>query len=170
MLLVSGNDAAIAIADYVGGTTRDFVVLMNDKAAELGLRDTHFANPHGLDDSAHYSSAYDMAMLGRAVLADPVLAAIVRTKSYEPDWDGGTLWNGNELLDLYPGTIGVKTGYTETAGQTFVAAAERDGRRLIVAILGSFDRYADAAGLFDWAFANSAPACTPEGALGGGLQ
>lgn len=159
LLLPSGNDAAIAIAEEVGGSVPAFVELMNRKAEELGLRNTHFANPHGLDEPGLYSSAFDIAMLGRALLAQPELAAIVRTKSYQPAWDGPQLWNGNELLDLYPEAVGVKIGYTEKAGQTIVAAAERDGRRLIVSVLGSWDRYGDAIALFEWAFANTAPAC-----------
>jgi D-alanyl-D-alanine carboxypeptidase (penicillin-binding protein 5/6) len=159
LLLPSGNDAAIAIAEHVGGSVPAFVELMNEKARALGLRDTHFANPHGLDEPGLYSSAYDMALLGRELLAQPELAAIVRTKSYQPAWDGPLLWNGNELLDLYPGTIGVKTGYTDLAGQSIVAAAERDGRLLIVSVLGGRDRYADAIALFDWAFATTEPVC-----------
>ncbi len=159
LLLPSGNDAAIAIAQEVAGGVPAFVDLMNRKAQELGLRDTHFANPHGLDEPGLYSSAFDIAMLGRALLGQPELAAIVRTKSYQPAWEGPELWNGNELLDTYPGAVGVKIGYTEKAGQTIVAAAERGGRRLIVSVLGAWDRYADASALFDWAFAHTEPAC-----------
>jgi D-alanyl-D-alanine carboxypeptidase (penicillin-binding protein 5/6) len=159
LLLPSGSDAAVQIAEHVGGTVATFVEMMNAKALALGLIDTHFTNPHGLDEAELYSSAYDMALLGRALLANPELAAIVRTKSYRPDWDGAELWNGNELLDTYPGAIGIKTGYTERAGQTMVAAAERGGRRLIVAVLGSTNRFADVVALFDWAFANTQPAC-----------
>jgi D-alanyl-D-alanine carboxypeptidase len=159
LLLPSGNDAAIAIAEHVGGSAIGFVELMNAKAQALGLRNTHFTNPHGLDEPGLYSSAFDMALLGRALLVQPELAAIVRTKNYQPAWDGPQLWNGNELLDLYPETLGIKIGYTEQAGQTIVAAAERDGRRLIVSALGAWDRYSDAINLFEWAFANTEPAC-----------
>ena len=159
LLLVSGNDAAIAIAEAVAGRTSEFVALMNQKAVELGLRDTHFANPHGLDEAGLYTSAYDVALLGQALLAVPELASIVQTKSYQAAWDGPLLWNGNALLNLYPEALGVKIGYTERAGQTIVAAAERDGRRIIVSVLGSQDRYTDAIALFEWAFANTEPAC-----------
>ena len=159
LLLPSGNDAAIAIAEHVGGTVAGFVELMNAKAQALGLRNTHFSNPHGLDGPGLYSSAFDMALLGRALLANSELAAIVRTKSYQPAWDGPQLWNGNELLDRYPEALGVKIGYTEQAGQTIVAAAEGDGRRLIVSVLGAWDRYSDAINLFEWAFANTEPRC-----------
>ncbi|MBI4570933.1 MAG: D-alanyl-D-alanine carboxypeptidase [Chloroflexi bacterium] len=159
LLLTSGNDAAIAIAEAVAGNVPAFVDLMNEKAVALGLRNTHFANPHGLDDPALYSSALDMALLGHALLVHPELAAIVRTKEYQPAWDGPELWNGNALLDLYPEAIGIKIGYTETAGQTIVAAAERNGRRLVVSVLGSRDRYADAMALLEWGFAEAPPGC-----------
>lgn len=159
LLLVSGNDAAIAIAEAVAGRTSEFVALMNEKAVELGLRNTRFANPHGLDEPGLYTSAYDVALLGQALLNEPELASIVSTKSYQAAWDGPLLWNGNALLNLYPGSLGVKIGYTERAGQTIVAAAERDDRLIIVSVLGSQDRYTDAIALFERAFANTEPAC-----------
>jgi D-alanyl-D-alanine carboxypeptidase (penicillin-binding protein 5/6) len=165
LLLPSGNDAAIAIAEEVAGSVPAFVELMNAKAAELWLHNTHFANPHGLDEPGLYTSALDAAMLGRAALREPDLAAIVATKEYQPAWDGPELWNGNALLDLYPEAVGVKIGYTENAGQTIVAAAERDGRRLIVSVLGGWNRYSDAIALFEWAFANTTSPCTWPGAL-----
>jgi D-alanyl-D-alanine carboxypeptidase (penicillin-binding protein 5/6) len=159
LLLPSGNDAAVAIAEAAADNASAFVDLMNAKAAELGLENTHFANPHGLDEAAMYASARDMAVLGSALLAHPELAAMVRTERYQPAWDGPEVWNGNALLDLYPEAIGIKIGYTEKAGQTIVAAAERDGRRLIVSVLGTWDRYADAIALFEWAFAETERAC-----------
>ena len=164
LLLVSGNDAAIAIGDQVAGSTQAFVAMMNAKVQQLGLADTHFVNPHGLDEPGHYSSAYDMALLGRALVGQTELATIVRTKRYRPAWDGPELANGNELLDRYPGAIGVKIGYTEKADQTIVAAAERDGRTIIVSVLASWDRYADAMALLDWAFATTQRACPGEAA------
>jgi D-alanyl-D-alanine carboxypeptidase (penicillin-binding protein 5/6) len=165
LLLPSGNDAAIAIAQEVAGSVPAFVDLMNDKAAVMGLQNTHFANPHGLDETGLYTSAFDIAMLGRALLRQPDLAAIVSTKQYQPAWDGPELWNGNALLDLYPEAVGVKIGYTEKAGQTIVAAADRGGRRLIVSVLGGWDRYTDAITLFEWAFANTTSPCLGPGAL-----
>jgi D-alanyl-D-alanine carboxypeptidase len=159
LLLVSGNDAAIAIADHIAGNTPAFAAMMNVLAQTLGLRDTHFANPHGLDEPGHLSSAYDMALLGRALLAQPQLAAIVRTEHYQPAWDGPEVWNGNGLLGNYPGAVGVKIGYTEQAGQTIVAAAKRGNRSVIVSVFSAWDRYTDAAALLDWAFANTQPAC-----------
>jgi D-alanyl-D-alanine carboxypeptidase (penicillin-binding protein 5/6) len=152
LLLSSGNDAAIAIAEYVGGSVAAFVDLMNESVRELGIGDTHFTNPHGLDDSGLYTSALDIAVIAQALLRDPELAVIVRAPSYHPAWDGPVLWNDNQLLYSYPGAIGVKVGYTDEALQTIVAAAEREGRRLIVSVLGSSTVYGDATQLLDWAF------------------
>jgi serine-type D-Ala-D-Ala carboxypeptidase (penicillin-binding protein 5/6) len=159
LLLPSGNDAAVAIAQQVAVTVPAFVSLMNAKAQAMGLVNTHFANPHGLDDVNHYTSAHDIAELGRALLANWELAAIVRAKNYQPAWSGPQVWNGNELLATYPGTIGVKIGYTERANQTIVAAAQRGGRTLIVSVLASPNRYGDATALLDWAFAHTTTAC-----------
>ncbi len=159
MLLPSGNDAAIAIAEHVGGSETAFVRLMNAKAEQLGLTDTQFTNPHGLDDPGLYTSAYDIAMMGRALLGVPELAQIVSTRSYQPDWSRGPVENHNLLLSLYPGAIGVKTGYTDLAAQTLVAAAERNGRRLIVSVLGSQDIYVDVIALLDWGFESAQPVC-----------
>ena len=160
LLLPSGNDAAIAIAQSVGGTVPAFVDLMNLKARELGLMGTHFANPHGLDEPGLYTTARDILKLGRAALADPEIAQIVATTRYQPSWQGGELWNSNVLLSRYPGeVIGVKIGYTESAGQTMVAAVQRDGRLLLISVLGSSARYADVTSLFEWAFANTASGC-----------
>jgi D-alanyl-D-alanine carboxypeptidase len=153
LLLRSGNDAALQLAQYAAGTVPRFVEMMNERAAELGLSDTHFTNPHGLDDPQLYTSALDIARLGGELLARPELAEIVRTRAYQPGWDGPALENMNLLLGFYPGAVGVKTGYTDLAGQTIVAAASREGRTVIVSVLGStFDIYADAAALLDWAF------------------
>jgi len=152
LLLPSGNDAAVAIARRVAGDVPAFVGRMNAKVRELGLQDTHFTNPHGLDAAGHYSSAYDMAMLGRYAYKDPLIAEIVGTKQYQPNWDGPELWNGNLLLWLYPEADGMKTGWTEKAGQTMIATAQRDGHRLFVAVMGSQDRYTDVMRLLDWGF------------------
>jgi D-alanyl-D-alanine carboxypeptidase len=100
-----------------------------------------------------------MAQAGRALLGDAELTAISTTPAYMPAWDGPLLKNGNKLPRLYPGAYGVKIGFTELAGQTIVAAAEREGRQLVVAVLGSKDRYSDAAALFDWAFASTVRLC-----------
>ena len=163
LLLPSGNDAAIAIAEHVAGTVPDFVQLMNQEAARLGLSDTHFSNPHGLDDPDLYTSAFDIAVLGGELLQRPELAEVVSTPLYQPAWDGPALRNLNLLLGNYPGALGVKTGYTDQAGQTIVGAAERDGRRLIVSVLGSSDIYVDTMALFEWAFAATPQECGTAG-------
>lgn len=160
MLLPSGNDAALAIAEYQSGGVPAFVDLMNRKATDLGLSDTHFSNPHGLDDPGLYSSALDVAILGAELLRKPELAAIVQARTYQPNWDGPPVYNLNQLPDLYDGVIGVKIGYTDNASQTIVAAVERDGRRIIVSVLGSSNIYGDSIALFDWAFASTRPACS----------
>lgn len=166
LVLPSGNDAALALAQYVGGGDVDtFVSLMNLEAARLNLTNTHFSNPHGLDDPGLYSSAYDMALAGKAFLDIPLLARISTTTEYifpATATKSGpiVLKNGNRLLQSYPGSFGVKIGFTDDARQTIVAAADRDGRQLIVSVFGSEDRYADASTLLDWAFANLPAGCS----------
>lgn len=153
LLLPSGNDAAVAIAEGIAGTQAQFVDMMNTKAKSLALDDTHFTNPHGLDDPKLHSSAYDMAVLARYVMQNPTLREIVSTVSWQPRWDGPPVWNGNRLITEYPGADGVKIGYTEKSAQTIVASATRGGRRIIVSLMYSQDRYSDAERLLDWAFA-----------------
>jgi D-alanyl-D-alanine carboxypeptidase len=157
LLLPSGNDAAIAIAEGIGGTQEKFVDLMNEKAKSLALDDTHFTNAHGLYDNDLYSSAYDMAMLARYVMENQTLRQIVSSASWQPRWDGPPVWNGNRLLGEYAGADGVKIGYTEESQQTIVASATHDGRRIIVSLMRSQDRYTDAERLLDWAFAQPSP-------------
>ena len=152
LLLPSGNDAAIAIAERVGGSQAEFAEMMNEKARSLDLDDSHFTNPHGLDEPALYSSAHDMAMLARYVMQDADLREIVGSVSYQTAWDGPPVWNGNKLLQDYEGADGVKIGYTEGSQQTIVASATHAGRRVIVSLMRSQDRYSDAMRLFDWAF------------------
>ncbi|MPZ50480.1 MAG: hypothetical protein GEU75_14480, partial [Dehalococcoidia bacterium] len=159
LFLPSGNDAALALAEHIGSNASDFADMMNDTAGRLGMNDSHFSNPHGLDSSALYSSALDMAIAGDAALDDPELAQISVEPDYKPAWDGPELRNGNKLLDMYPGAFGVKIGYTTKARQTIVAAAERDGRQIIVSLFGSENRYTDTIALFDWAFAKAPSAC-----------
>jgi D-alanyl-D-alanine carboxypeptidase len=159
LLLRSGNDAALVIAQYVGGSEAGFVQMMNDEAELLGLKDARFTNPHGLDDPRLFVSAHDIAIIGHEVLQQPALAEIVRTTSYTPAWDNGPLENINLFLTNYPGAIGLKTGFTPIANQTIVAAATRDGRTLLVSVLHSIDEYVDASLLLDWAFDNTSPIC-----------
>jgi D-alanyl-D-alanine carboxypeptidase len=153
LLLPSGNDAAIAIADGISGTEAKFVDLMNQKAKSLALNDSHFTNPHGLYDNDLYSSAYDMAMLARYDMQNATLRQIVSSVSWQPKWDGPPVWNGNALLGKVDGADGIKIGYTEQSQQTIVGSATRNGRRIIVSLMRSQDRYTDTERLFDWAFA-----------------
>jgi D-alanyl-D-alanine carboxypeptidase (penicillin-binding protein 5/6) len=154
LMLPSGNDASIELAKAIDGSVPAFVDRMNAKAAELGLRDTHFKNPHGLDAHGHYSSAYDLAMLARYGMKNPTFVGLVGTQDWtlSPPSDYA-LHNGNSLLERYPGADGVKIGWTENAGWTFVASATRDGHRLIVALMDTQDRDADATALLDWGWA-----------------
>jgi D-alanyl-D-alanine carboxypeptidase len=163
MMLPSGNDAAIQIAEQVAGSAEAFSTLMNAHVQDMGLKDTQFKNPHGLDEPGHYTSAFDIARLGAELLDNPTLSYIVSRRAHQPLWDGPILHNLNLLLGQYPGALGVKTGYTDQAGQTLVAAAERNGRRYVVAILGSQDIFVDATSLLDWAFASAPPSCGPVG-------
>ncbi|MBR4057254.1 MAG: D-alanyl-D-alanine carboxypeptidase [Oscillospiraceae bacterium] len=152
LLLSSGNDAAAALADHVGGSTAGFANLMNQEAAALGLRNTHFSNPHGLDAKDHYSSAADLAALMREVMRDDRLPTILASKTYTVGET--TCVNHNKLLWNYPDCIGGKTGYTSAAGRTLVSCAERDGLRLICVTLSDPDDWVDHAALYDWGFAN----------------
>ena len=129
LMLSSGNDAAVALAIYCGGTVEGFVQCMNDKARYLGLGNTHFENPNGLDSPGHYSTAEDMAALTAYAMENPVFAKTVSTKSVQVGQR--FLRNHNKLLWLYDGADGVKTGYTRAAGRILVSSASRDGRRLI---------------------------------------
>src|SRR5262249_52511127 len=112
MFLASGNDAAETLALYIAGNDTQFAVLMNQMAKQLGMDDTVFTNPHGLDDPNLFSSAFDMTEAGLALLNDPVLAQMVITPSYMPNWKGVALTNGNAMLSHYPGAFGVKIGFT----------------------------------------------------------
>lgn len=147
LLLQSGNDAAVALAEHVAGSEADFVALMNERAVQLGLADTHFTNPHGLDDPEHASSAHDLWVLAEAAMTFPLFQEIVASRSHVAA--GRTLLNINEFLDRYPGADGIKTGTTDAAGQSLVASVTRDGHRTVAVVLGSEDRYADAATIFD---------------------
>ena len=150
LLLSSGNDAAIAIAAACGGSVEAFVARMNERAAALGMTGTHFANPNGLDDPAHYSTAFDMALLAREVLRQEALMRIVSTRSATVA--GRALTNHNKLLWRYSGCTGMKTGYTDEAGRTLVSSAQRDGQSLIVVTLDDPNDWADHASLFDYGF------------------
>ena len=155
LMLNSGNDAAIAIAEHIGGTVEDFAEMMNKKARELGAKNTNFKTPHGLDTPGHYSTAYDMALLTRYALQNKVFNEIVRTQSAQIP--GRSLHNTNEMLDLYAGADGVKTGYTGQAGRCLVTSATRNGFRVISVVLNCPSRTSRANSskkILDYAFDN----------------
>ncbi|MBQ1223987.1 MAG: D-alanyl-D-alanine carboxypeptidase, partial [Oscillospiraceae bacterium] len=150
MMLRSGNDAALASAGYCGGTVEQFVAQMNRRAKGLGMVNTSFANPHGLNAENHYSTAYDMALLASACLKNGTLADIVSTKTIT--LGTRTFTNHNKLLWRFDGCIGLKTGYTEKAGRTLVSAARRDGMTLICVTLNAPDDWSDHEKLFEYGF------------------
>ncbi len=150
LLLASGNDAALLLAKGIAGSESAFVERMNRRAAELGLQDTHYANPHGLDDEAHYSTARDLALLMRACVQNRALCSILSEKSAVVGQQ--TFYNHNRLLTLCPGCIGGKTGYTEAAGRCLVSCCEREGTRLICVTLHDPDDWVDHQVLYNWAF------------------
>ncbi len=156
LMLRSANDAAVALAEHVGGSVAGFADLMNIRASELGMLDSRFVNPHGLDHPDHYSSARDLLALARAAMDNPKFARLVLIRSANlpptPEGEPRVELNRNQLLTSYPGSIGIKTGFTSQAQQTLVAAAELDGRRLYAVVLGCTDHYGDAATLLDYGF------------------
>lgn len=154
LMLPSGNDAALAIAETVGeGSIARFVGWMNERAERMGLHNTRFTNPTGLDEPNHYSSARDMGQIATAVMAEPTLARIVGTPRLTVP--GPPLYffmNSNPILSTYPGIEGVKTGFTDDAGRCFAASATRDGRRIIVVVLNSPNIGAESQILLDAGF------------------
>jgi D-alanyl-D-alanine carboxypeptidase len=156
LLVVSANDAAVALAEHVADDVGSFVDMMNERAAQLGLTNTAYVNPHGLDNSGQYTSAHDLVVLAQAVMAHPDLAALAAQEgAFLVDGAGKiTRWDStNELLGSFEGAIGVKTGWTTRSGDVLVAAAERDGRLLYAVVMGSQNANADAAALLDFGFA-----------------
>ena len=150
LMLCSGNDAAVAIAEHVGGSVEGFVRLMNETAKDLGMTQSSFANPNGLDDALHYSTARDMARLACAAMDDPTLVRIASTRSVT--LGGRTMTNHNKLLSMMEGCIGLKTGYTRAAGRTLVSCAERGGQRLVVVTLQDGNDWVDHQTLLEYGF------------------
>lgn len=155
LLLESGNDAAIALAIASCKSVDAFVGRMNEKARQLNLKSTSFANPHGLHDENHYTTAYELAIITRELLKNPLLAEIVATKSYVCKNDGERARyfnNHNRLLSSYNGACGIKTGYTSVAGRCLVSCAEREGERLIAVTLGCSDDWQTHKRMLDYGF------------------
>ncbi len=157
--VASGNDAVVALAEAIAGTEDEFVNMMNQRAKELGLTDTVFKNPHGLDDANHYSSAYDMMLIAKELVKHE--RVLEYTSIYEDYLRKGTskeLWlvNTNKLTRFYPGVDGLKTGYTDTAGYCLTATAKKNGMRLIAVAMGEADgkvRNAEVTSMLDYGFA-----------------
>ncbi len=146
LLLQSANDAAVAIANAVAGSIEAFADLMNAKVAQLGLKDTHFMNPHGLDDPLHYTTACDLAMIAGVAMEHPTFREIVSCVKYNiPGKDNGirVLVNHNKLLRLYDDAIGIKTGFTKKSGRCLVGAAEQNGLTFITVTLDAPDDWND---------------------------
>lgn len=158
LMLRSGNDAAVAIAEYVGGSLEGFVVMMNQKAEEIGMTNTHFANPHGLDDHEdHLSTAYDMALLTQYAMGNEIYRKVTSTETHRapnPNEKWDRVWhNKNKLLtSLYEYSTGGKTGYTVRAKRTLVSTASKDGFNTIAVTLNDSDDWRDHQNLHNYAF------------------
>lgn len=156
MLTVSGNDAANSVAIAMAGSIEKFAEMMNDKAKQIGMKDTHFVTPSGLDAEEHYSTAYDMALLGAYAMENKMFRDIsskkrVDVQFWEPD-KIKTYYNENRLLKRYDGCIGIKTGFTKKAGRCLVSSAERDNTRLVAVTLNAPDDWNDHEKLFNYGF------------------
>lgn len=156
LLLESGNDAANAIAYCLSGSTPEFIKKMNNRAQELGLKNTHFVTPSGLDDKEHYTTALDLARLGAYAMQNKDFAKIVSTYkahiTYNGIKDGRVLFNHNELLKTYDGAIGIKTGFTKKSGRCLVSCATRNGITIVAATLHSPDDWNDHKELLNYGF------------------
>lgn len=151
LMLSSGNDAAVAIAEHVGGSVEGFAVLMNEMAQQIGMTNSSFANPNGLDQEGHYSTAYDMALLGMAAMDNPTLMRIASTTSITVE--GHTLTTHNRLLSEIDGCVGLKTGYTQACGRTLVSCVEQNGQRLVAVTLNDGNDWEDHKNLYAYGFA-----------------
>ena len=166
MLLASGNDAANAVALYLDGSLEKFAQRMNSRAAQLGMEDTHFVTPSGLEGEdangmEHVSTAYDMALLAREALTNEKFREICSSAQYQVTFENPvkhvSYTNHNKLLTLYPGCIGVKTGFTKAAGRCLVSAAERDGVTLIAVTLNAPNDWDDHTAMLDYGFSQVEP-------------
>ena len=161
MLLNSANDATVAVAEHIGGNEKNFVKMMNDFAKEVGAKDTHYVNAHGLQEDGHYSSAYDLALLGRYAMKNPKFEEIVATEKKVIPWAGHewsrVLTNKNKFIknpELYPGADGIKNGFTSPAGNCLVASATRHGMRLIAVVMDCPGATEEVKELFDYGFSS----------------
>lgn len=157
LMLRSGNDAAVAIAEHIAGSVEKFTVLMNEKAIAIGAQNTNFCNPHGLPADGHYTTAYDLALIGAYALRNQRFREIISTPEHTISWPGREwdriMLNQNRLLELYPGGDGVKTGWTKKAGRCFVGSATRDEWQLVAVVLNASQMWEDVTWLLDYGFA-----------------
>lgn len=158
LLVKSGNDAAYALADFHQRGRGAFVNEMNNYVKNLGLKDTNFANPAGIDNGKHYSTVHDLALIGAEIINHPMLAEIVGTKDFMvTDITGEfmhSLESTNELLGVVEGLRGIKTGWTDSAGDCLVTYTERNGHGVLTAMLGSYDRFGETQKIIEWVYAN----------------
>ncbi|HEY3363449.1 MAG TPA: D-alanyl-D-alanine carboxypeptidase family protein [Symbiobacteriaceae bacterium] len=156
LLLRSGNDAAVAIAEHIAGSVEAFAGLMNEKAKAVGATHSHFANPHGLTDPQHYTTARDLALITRYAVQNPTVAGVVALKEQPLTFEflhrDVVLYNTNRLLRTLEGADGVKTGTTAAAGACLIASATRDEQKLVAVVLNAGNRWRDAQGLLEWGF------------------
>lgn len=155
LMLRSGNDAAAAVAEKIGGSTKNFALMMNKRARSIGAFDTHFMNPSGLHDPEHYTTARDMAKISAVALKNPEFKKIAATKSWIADRGEGKynyFYNKNKVVYQYSGGTGIKIGYTRAAGRTLVASSERNGMELICVVMNAPDWFQDTYKLMDYAY------------------
>lgn len=156
MMLESGNDAALCIAVSISGSQESFAALMNEKAKQIGMKNSNFVTPNGLDDEYHYSTAYDMAVLGGFAMNNELFAKIVGTKKYKAVYNNGetyrTYYNHNRLLSSLEGAEGIKTGFTKKSGRCLVTSCCRNGVRLIAVTLNDGNDWKDHRDLYDYGF------------------
>lgn len=157
LLLNSGNDAAVALAEHVGGSVEQFCQMMNDKAAAIGANQTHFVNPNGLAEEGHYTTAYDLGLISCYALENETFCKIVGTKEKNVPWNNRgydrKLTNHNKMLQMYEGCDGIKTGFTKSTGRALVTSATREGMQVVAVTLNAPDDWNDHRGMLDQAFA-----------------
>ncbi len=158
LMLASGNDAAVAIAEHIGGSVSGFAELMNGRAKEIGAKNTHFVTPNGLHDDAHYTTAYDLGLIACEAMKNAKFAQIVSTQYYNTpgEGDGGrsrSLKNNNKIIFQFDGGNGVKTGFTRPAGRCLVSAAKRGGMQLVAVVLNCGDMFPESMELLEYGFA-----------------
>ncbi|NLK34964.1 MAG: D-alanyl-D-alanine carboxypeptidase [Gracilibacteraceae bacterium] len=159
IMLRSGNDSAVAVAEHIGGSVEGFAEMMNKKAREIGANNTRFANPHGLDAEGHYTTAYDLALITSYALKNPIFSRIVSSKKKiiegppDENWDR-VMINKNKMLWQFGGGDGVKTGFTKKAGRCLVSSATREGLQLVCVVLNCGPMWNDSSSLLEYAFKN----------------